>query len=337
MEGSFLLAVSRRRYRAGALSGRLMESCIMLLAAGAARSNIAAAQAAEARPVQAQMRNVAFHVDSSVVLDIKYLRGELRRNKPDLSPYLDEKESFALAIDTARIGITAAALTDLLNHYTFAYPGSPLRKLRITIENGRLKQEGTMHGFSFTVLGDLSLTTEGELRLHPASIKVAGMKVGGLMKFFGLHLQKLVNTRHARGVRIERDDFLLSPTELLPPPTIEGHLGAVEVTDSQIVQVFTPASGKAAPLLALPRAAANYMFFREGVLRFGKLTMRDTDLLIIDSEPSDAFDFFLDHYNEQLVAGYSRNTADHGLIVMMPDYHAVLQGRRGRRVPVGHR
>lgn len=307
-----------------AIRGVQLGSFIFWLTAGGVLPTLADAQSAETRTVQVQMRNVAFHVDSSVVLNIRYLRGELRRSKPDLPAYLDEKESFKLGIDSASIGITPAALSDLLNHYTFSYPGSPLRKLRITIEEGRLKQQGTMHGISFTVLGDLSLTPEGELRLHPTSIKAAGIKVGGLMKFFGLHLQKLIDTGRARGVRIDRDDFLLSPTELLPPPTIEGHVGAIAVTDSQIVQTFKPASGKAARVLSLPHAATNYMFFREGLLRFGKLTMRDTDLLIIDAEPSDAFDFFLDHYNEQLVAGYSRNTEDHGLIVMMPDYHTVL-------------
>ena len=33
-----------------------------------------------------------------------------------------------------------------------------------------------------------------------------------------------------------------------------------------------------------------------------------------------AFDFYLDHYNAQLVAGYEKNTPDHGLIVVMQDY-----------------
>jgi hypothetical protein len=282
----------------------------------------AAAQSKPA-PVQVQMRNVSFRLDSTVVLDIQHLRGQLRR-RTDESPLLDDKHSFELAIDSARIGITPAALSDLLNRYTFAYPGSPLRRLRVTIEQGKLKQEGRLRGISFTVLGDLSLTPEGELRLHPASIKAVGIKVGGLMKFFGLHLQKLVDTQRARGVRIEKDDFVLSPTQLLPPPEVDGKVGAVRLTEREIVQDFVPADGKPAPPLTLPKPEPrNYMFFREGTLRFGKLTMRDTDLLIEDAEPADPFDFWLDHYNQQLVGGWSRNTRDHGLIVTMPDYAAL--------------
>jgi hypothetical protein len=274
--------------------------------------------------VQVQMRNVAFHVDSTIVLDIQYARGQLRRVSPDRAPYLDDKRSFVLELDTARIGVSPAALSGLLNRYTFAYPGSPLRKLTVTIEHGQIRQRGRLRGISFDVLGDLSLTPEGELRLHPTDIKAVGIKVGGLMKFFGLSLQKLVDTERARGVRIEKDDFLLSPTGLLPPPAVEGHVGRVEVTDSEIVQVFRPPAGRVADPLSLPLPnVTNYMFFRGGVLRFGKLTMDDTDLMIEDAEPADPFDFWLDRYNDQLVAGGSRNTRDHGLIVRMPDFAKV--------------
>lgn len=291
----------------------------------------AAGQGASDRTVQVQMRNVAFHVDSSIVLGIHFARGALRRTSPEHAPYLDDKRSFVLDLDSARIGISPAALAMLLNRYTFAYPGSPLRQLALTIEHGRLRQHGRMHGISFDVVGDLSLTPEGDLRLHPTSIKAVGIKVGGLMKFFGLHLEKLVNTDRARGVHIDRDDFVLSPTQLLPPPEVAGRLGAVALAADEIGLIFRPPDGRTAKALALPVEAANYMFFRGGVLRFGKLTMDDTDLLIVDRDQDDPFDFWLDRYNDQLVAGSSRNTRDHGLIVRMPDFAKVAEG--GQTVP----
>jgi hypothetical protein len=256
------------------------------------------------------------------VLHIGYLRGALEPVSPDHSPYFDDKHSFVLGIDTARVTMTPGGLSDLLNQYTFAYPGSPLRHLKITIEKGLLKQQGTLRGISFTILGELTLTPEGELRLHPSSIKAVGMGVGGLMKFLGLNLEKLVKLNGARGVRIQKDDFFLSPAEMLPPPLVKGHVGALEVTDSAIVLGFAPAEGATPPrpLAVPPPRPENYMYYRGGVLRFGKLTMHDADLLIMDAEPEDPFDFFLDQYNAQLVAGYSKNTPDHGLVVTMPDY-----------------
>jgi hypothetical protein len=292
-----------------------------LLSAAAAAG---AAQAAPERVVQAQMRNVAFHVDSTTVLAIHYARGALRRTAPEHPAYLDDKNSFVLDLDTARFGISPAALSQVLNRYTFNYLGSPLRKLVMTIDHGRLRQHGRMRGISFDVVGELSLTDNGELRLHPTTIKAVGIKVGGLMKFFGLNLEKLVDTDRARGVRIERDDFILSPTKLLPSPAVDGRLGAFELSDNEIVLIFHPPDGRKVQPLTPPVAQpGNYMFFRQGVLRFGKLTMDDTDLLIQDADRRDWFDFWLDRYNDQLVAGSSRNTRDHGLIVQMPDWKTV--------------
>jgi hypothetical protein len=65
--------------------------------------------------------------------------------------------------------------------------------------------------------------------------------------------------------------------------------------------------------------AANYMYYRGGVLRFGKLMMLDADMLITDLDPADAFRFDLDRYQRQLVAGYSRTLPSGGLEVWMRD------------------
>ena len=75
------------------------------------------------------------------------------------------------------------------------------------------------------------------------------------------------------------------------------------------------------------------MFYEGASLTFGKLTMKDTDLLILDDDPSDPFDFFLDRYNDQLVAGYSRNTPDRGLVVRMPDLSDMTRPMRLKPLP----
>jgi len=55
-------------------------------------------------------------------------------------------------------------------------------------------------------------------------------------------------------------------------------------------------------------------------MQFGKLTMHDSDLTMIDMEPRDPFDFFLDHYQDQLVAGYTKSTPQYGLRAYFRDY-----------------
>ena len=71
----------------------------------------------------------------------------------------------------------------------------------------------------------------------------------------------------------------------------------------------------------------NVLYFRHGTLRMGKLLMIDADMEVTDTDPSDPFDFFIDRYNDQLVAGYSKNTPSHGLKVYMPDYHSLPRAR----------
>jgi hypothetical protein len=295
-------------------------------------------QRSSSTDVQVAMRGVDFHVDSQIVLHIGYLRGALRRSSPDAPPYFDDKHSFSLQIDTARIAISPAHLSDLLNRYVFSYPGAPIHHVNVSVDHGQLVQRGTLKGVSFKVVGDLTVTRSGELRLHPSTIKAAGIPVGGLMDLFGIQLEKLVNLGQARGVRLEKNDFVLSPAGLLPPPTTRGVLSAVEVNDSAIVQTFKPPPGDPVkPLTPPDPKATNYMYYRGSVLRFGKLTMHNTDLQIIDGDPRDPFDFYLDRYNLQLTAGYSRNTPSHGLIVFMPDFKRAQSVRAagGLRPPGG--
>jgi hypothetical protein len=49
--------------------------------------------------------------------------------------------------------------------------------------------------------------------------------------------------------------------------------------------------------------------------------MHDADLVMIDMDPGDPFDFLLDHYQEQLVAGYTKSTPEYGLRTYTKDYN----------------
>jgi hypothetical protein len=53
----------------------------------------------------------------------------------------------------------------------------------------------------------------------------------------------------------------------------------------------------------------------------GKLLFVDADMFVADTDPSDPFDFFIDRYNDQLVAGFSRNQPNYGLFVFMRDFN----------------
>ena len=121
----------------------------------------------------------------------------------------------------------------------------------------------------------------------------------------------------------------LEPQKLLPPPAIRGRLTRAWIENGLVVQQF----GGAIPRSAIAPAgrSGHYLYYRRGTLRFGKLTMKDADLLLVDKDPKDAFDFSPAQYNRQLIAGYSKNTPARGLIVYMPDLADLP--RRSTRAP----
>jgi hypothetical protein len=209
------------------------------------------------------------------------------------------------------------SLSTLLNHYVFGFKGSALKNIQVSISGNQIKQQGSMKGIPFTILSDISVTPEGMIKLHPTDIKALGVGIGGLMKLFNIKLKNLLPTNSATGLKVIDNDLFLDPALMLPPPRIKGHLKSIEVGNGELTQVFY---SKSAPPLKPYYENANYMYFRGGYLTFGKLTMKDTDMQIIDNDPKDPFDFFNDHYFEQLVAGYHKTTPDDGLLIFMPDY-----------------
>ena len=269
------------------------------------------------------MRNVGFQIDSGVVLEISRFRGELVPKSDTAPPAINDPNSFTLSISAAAIAIDTASLSNLLTRHVFAYKGSPLGQLRVSIEGDTLIQKGILKKgihLPFTVRSQASLTDEGLIRLHPTSIKVLGVGARHLMRFFGLSLEELAKVAPGRGVRIDENDFLLDAAALLPPPRAKGKLTALSVRNGKVYQVFGSAAAADSNRLTRPdTSVANYMFFREGRLRFGNLIMARADLLILDDDPSDRFDFSLPRYMDQLVAGYHVTTKVDGLIVYMPD------------------
>jgi uncharacterized protein YpmS len=279
-------------------------------------------------PVQVQMRNVELHVDATTIIRIVQLRGELISTSPTRPPVFDDRRSFKVRVDSGEIAVDAGALTQLLNRYLFSYKGSPLRDLKVTTAEGLLKIEGELRKgvpIPFSMTAEPSVLPDGMLRLHPVTVKTLGIPTKRLMEMFGVELDDLIKLKKANGARLDGDDFILDPAALMPPPRIEGRLQSVRVEGDRIVQRFGP--GRLPALKPPDPAAANYMYYAGGVLKFGKLTMTDTDMQLIDDNPGDPFDFSQERYNDQLVAGYSKNTAALGLKVYMPDYHRVAKPR----------
>jgi hypothetical protein len=280
--------------------------------------------APESGTVQVQMHNVMYHFTDNVFVHLRDVAGALIPAGAGQVPVFDDKKSFTLQISAAEIAITPQSLANVLNSSVFADKDAPLKDIDIRIEKGRLKVKGKLHkkgNIGFETEGELSPTPDGKIRLHAEKIKALHLPVKGLMDLFGLDIADLIKTGKVRGVQVDKDDLILDPGEILPPPRIAGKVTAIRLEGNNIVQVF--GSPQKHAWVRVP--AQNYMAYRGNRLQFGKLLMIDTDMVIIDPDPKDPFDFYLDHYKEQLVAGFTKTTPAFGLRVFMVDFNKLKQ------------
>jgi len=290
---------------------RLFVACILasLLAAQG--------QSSSGGRVRAEMRNIYYHFTDSIAVHIVFLQGDLVPVGKEGLPIFDDPNSFNLEVSSAELTINTAALTNVLNQYAFAAPDAPIKAIHISTEGGKLRMRGRLRKgeVPFESVGSLAVTTEGEIRVHSEQIKAAHLPVKRLMDLLGENISKLIDTRKVRGVRAEKDDLILTPADLFPPPHIHGKLTSISVRGNDIVQQY------GAPSSPSFRISGNYMAYRGARLRFGKLTMTDTDLTMIDLDPQDPFDFYLEHYREQLAAGYTKISPEFGLRSYFRDYN----------------
>jgi hypothetical protein len=280
----------------------------------------------EAQDVAARFRHITFHLGQGVELRVDDLAGRLRSQSTG-PPVFDDVKSYVLDIDSGRVAMSPESLTNLMNNVVFAGPGSPLSSIKVGIDGQELTQTGTLKKgirVPFSMRASVAATSDGRIRLHPTSLKAAGFLSKRVLDFFGLELEKLVKMKESSGVVVDGDDLILDPGRLLPPPRVQGRVTRAWIENGALLEQFgTPSRSQIAPP---GHQSQNYMYYRGGTLRFGKLTMTDTDLLLLDADQKDWFDFSPEQYLDQLVAGYSKSTRSGGLIVYMPDLVDLSRG-----------
>ncbi len=270
--------------------------------------------------VQVAMKNVMYHFSDPIAAHIIRLQGRLTPTKAGSIVIFDDKNSFLLNLDSAEIAISCNSLAAVMNQNVFNAPDAPIKNVAISSKGNQLVIKGQLHskhGVPFEVEGTLTTNGDGRIRFHADHVKAAHLPVKGLLDLLGLDLANLINTKKVQGVSTDKDDLILNPQEILPPPHIRGAVTAVRLQGNEIVQVFgtLEASNFAA------KQPGNYMAYHGSDLRFGKLVMNDSDLILLDMDPQDPFDFYLDHYKEELVAGYTKTTPEFGLRVYTRDYN----------------
>ena len=276
------------------------------------------------------MSQVNLHLTADITLGVHHLRGRFEPAGRAEVPFLDDKNTYLVVIDSGEIALDMPSLNAMMAQ-TLGHDHSNVEKVKISIdEEHRLQQKGVLDKgipLPFNVKGGIEATPDGRLRLHAAKVKSVGVPVNPLMKLFSIEMDDLVKVKPGHGVTVDGNDLILDPQQLLPPPLIRGKVTSVRVEDAAIVLLF--GSGERLRL-SPPATSKHYIYWRGGELQFGKLLMTNTDLELVDEDPDDPFEFSVDHWNDQLVAGYSKTRPNGGLKAHMPDYNDLKRPPAGK-------
>lgn len=285
---------------------------------------------ARVEPVGFDMRHVRMRAAPDVVLQVEQLHGHLIARNRDV-PVFDDLTSFYIAVESAELSMDAQSMTALVNRI-FNYKGSPLSDLEVTLRDGQVEQKGKLHkGLSIPFSVDATVASDGgQIRLHPVKLRVAGIPAATMMRLFGLELDDVIKVRTGRGVTVRENDLFLEPSHMLPAPEVRGTVTKAWIAGDRIQLVLGQPNRAAKKVIVPDSGAENYIWFHGGRIRFGRLTMMDADLQLIDADERDPFDFYSDRYNDQLVAGYSRNTRAGALRTVMPDYADIARLPSGK-------
>jgi hypothetical protein len=247
---------------------------------------------------------------------VRWIRGEMVSTRAQANPTFDDQSSFVLDIQKGVIHVNIGDIGNYLN--TNLPASSPLKKVTIQPSGNELKINGTLHKvipLPVELVGTLSATPQGLVRFHADKIDVLKIPMKGLLGGLHLKLDDLVEARPIPGVQVVNNSIIFDTLQLLPPPHIRGQITSIAVKPPDIEVIYGNAPNDEAKLAQWH----NFLRLSGGAIDFGKLTMHNVDLTMIDASKDAWFDLDLANYQAQVVRGYTRMTAQAGLEIFMPD------------------
>ena len=262
---------------------------------------------------------------------VRWIRGQMRRTRPGVNPSFDDPESFVLQIEK---GVIRANLGDIANYLNASAPANaPLKNVSVEPAGDLLKIHGTVHKgvpLPIELIGKMMPLPNGRMQFEVSKLSVLKIPLKGLLGSFHVELSDLVHNSNVSGVQIAGNDIIFDTQALLPPPHIHGQLTSVSVRPPDLEVIYGNAPNDEATLAKWH----NFLRLSGGTVDFGKLTMHNTDLTMIDASQDPWFDLDLVNYQAQLVNGYTRITPQAGLEIFMPDLDERASKKTTPKIPL---
>jgi hypothetical protein len=259
--------------------------------------------------------NLMLRKGQSFRIYVPWFRGQMIRANRNVNPSFDEPDSFVLDVKTGVIHTNVGDLAAFLND---GATNSPLKNITLSGDGDQLKLHGTLHKvipLPIEMIATIGVAPANRIQIHVTKLNVLKIPFKGLLGGFHVTIASLFHSENIPGVEVSGNDIFLDTQKLLPPPHIRGQLTSVRIVNPDFEQIY----GDAKEDVTRVAQWRNFLQLHDGTIDFGKLTMRNVDLIMVDLSDDAWFDLDLAHYQQQLVNGYTRMTPEAGLQIFMPD------------------
>jgi hypothetical protein len=256
---------------------------------------------------------------------VRWLRGQMARTSRNNNPSFDEPDSFVLDVKTGVIHTNVGDLANFLNEGV----NSPLKNIKLSGDGDQLKVSGTFHSvLPIEAIATIGVAPDNRIQMHVTKINVLKLPFKKLLGGLNVTVSSLFHPKDLPGVEVKDNDVFLDTAKAVPPPHIRGQLTSIRIVNPDIQQIY----GNAKEDVARVEQWRNYLQLRGGTIDFGKLTMRQVDLMMVDLSNNAWFDLDLTNYQDQLVNGYTRMTPQAGLQIFMPSLDQIPADKKNHSI-----
>ena len=270
---------------------------------------------ADSSPTKLYAHNLLLRKGPDFGVYVRWLQGDMTRTRKNVNPSFDDPESFFLYIHT---GVLRANIGDIANYLNKGLANSPMTNIKLTGDGQQVKLAGTIRKvvpLPVEVIGTLSAMPDDRIHLQVTKLNVLKVPFKAVLGIFKVTVSDLFNGKSIDGLEVTGNDIYFNTQKLLPPPHIKGHLTGVRIANPDLEEVF----GDAREQVDKVEEWRNFLRLRGGTIDFGKLTMRNVDLIMIDISKDLWFNLDLTNYQQQLINGFTRMTPESGMQIFMPD------------------
>ena len=281
------------------------------------------------RVIHIHMQSLLLRVMNDVVLQVDSLDGVLVQSRKSEIASLDDKNSFSLKVQKATTSISSTDLAALANDFILPRAKTPLKNLNLTFNPDQsIQVKGDFHKLvdvPFSGTASLHVTPDGNMRMHLARMTVAGVIHQDVLNSLGIKVSSVAKPKRKQSFKIVGNDIIFPIDQMFPPPHVSGQLREINISGNQLNMIFgadkQPRDQGQSAAEKPSITSGSYIYFRGGTMKFALLTMSPVNLELVPLKPDlhKRFEFSVDQYYQQLVAGYSKSLPNKGLLVYMAD------------------